>query len=117
MQVEPHRLVELAASSETLLADMLDDWEVAMVDIAGACSDLGDAAGTAGFVSAYGDAVVEAGGVVSSITQSLRLGVEGLVAAASEAVKADETVATELGRATQQVDGFVGQHGRGRGRS
>ncbi len=113
MQVEPHRLVELAASSETLLADMLADWEAATDELSTACAGLGDASGTANLTSAYGDALTEAGEVVTSITRSLGLGIEGLVAAASDAVKADETVAAELGRATRQVDGFGGQRGRG----
>ncbi len=47
MQVEPTRLVELAASSESILGSMVEDWAGALDDLSPACSTLGDATGTA----------------------------------------------------------------------
>ena len=114
MQVEPHRLVELAASSEAICEAMLQDWDDARDELAAACASLGDATGLLNLSSAYGDALLEAGEVVGAVTQSLSLGVEGLVAAADDATKADETVAVEMGRSGHRVDGAG--HGRGHGR-
>ena len=44
MQVEPAKLVELAASSETTLAAMEQDWASGLEDLSGACRALGGTA-------------------------------------------------------------------------
>ena len=116
MQVEPHRLVELAATSETVLTAMLADWDAARPDLEAACSALGDATGTLDVAYAYADSLADAGEVVGWLTQSLHLGVEGLVAAAQDVLRADDTVAEELHRTTNQVDDDGHVRGRGHGR-
>ena len=108
MQVEPTRLVELAASSEAVLTAMSQDWQRALDDLSGACEALGDAVGTHNVASSYADAAADAGEVVAALAEALQLGVTGLVEAAQDAVRADDTVAAELARATHLVsdDGF-----------
>ena len=109
MQVEPTRLVELAASSEAILAAMAQDWAAALDDLTDACAALGDAAGTRNVAASYADSLADAGEVVTALTGALGLGVEGLLDAAHDAVRADDTVAAELGRAAQQMDGGFGR--------
>ena len=90
MQVDPARLVELAASSENILTAMADDWAEAQADLATACASLGDAVGTASMTASYDDALAGAGDVIAALTRALGLGVVGLVDAAHDAVRADE---------------------------
>jgi hypothetical protein len=115
MQVEPTRLVELAASSEAILAAMAQDWASALDDLTDACAALGDAAGMRNVSASYADSLADAGEVVAALTGALGLGVEGLLEAAHDAVGADDTVAAELGRAARQIDdpGFGRMPGRG----
>ncbi len=103
MQVEPARLVELAATSETVLAAMRQDWADACADLGGACGSLGDAKGTLNVSSSYADSLADAGEVVAALAEALALGVAGLVDAAHDAVRADDAVAAELERAAHQV--------------
>lgn len=103
MQVEPTRLVELAASSESILVTMQRDWAAALDDLSAACSALGDATGALNVSSSYADALTDADEVVSGLTEALRLGVAGLVDAAHDALRADDTVATELDRTTRHL--------------
>ncbi len=110
MQVDPTRLVELAATSEAVLASMAQDWSTALDDLAAACSGLGDAAGTRNVASSYADSLTDAGEVVAALTQALGLGVDGLLDAAHDAVSADDTVASELDRAAHRM----GEGGFGR---
>ena len=110
MQVEPTRLVELAASSEAVLSAMAQDWSLALDDLAGACAALGDAAGMRNVAASYADSLADAGEVVAALTQALALGVDGLVDAARDAVSADDTAASELDRAAQRMgDGGFGR--------
>jgi hypothetical protein len=53
--------------------------------------------------------------VVTALAQALGVGIAGLVDAAQDAVRADDTVAGELARATHQLegDGFGTLPGRG----
>ena len=111
MQVEPTRLVELAASSENVLAAMLQDWAGALDDLSGACEALGDASGTMNVSAAYADSLADAGEVVSALTQVLGLGVAGLLDAAHDAVRADDTVAAELFRTQRRLDDSGPGHG------
>jgi hypothetical protein len=115
MQVEPTRLVELAASSESILTAMVRDWDEALDDLAGACRGLGDAKGAMNVTSSYADSLADAGEVVSALAESLALGVAGLVDAAHDAVRADDEVAAQLERATHQLGhgGFGRLPGRG----
>ncbi|MCW2739115.1 hypothetical protein [Nocardioides sp.] len=115
MQVEPTRLVELAASSETILDSMVQDWAVALDDLSGACQGLGDAKGTMNVQSSYADSLADAGEVVAGLAEALGLGVAGLVDAAHDAVRADDTAASELDRTTHQLGdgGFGRMPGRG----
>jgi ABC-type transporter Mla subunit MlaD len=115
MQVDPTRLVELAASSEAILAAMAQDWSDALDDLAGACATLGDAAGTRNVAASYADSLADAGEVVAALTQALALGVEGLLDAAHDAVSTDDTVASELDRAAHRMadGGFGRMPGRG----
>lgn len=110
MQVEPTRLVELAATSEGVLRSMAQDWSTALPDLAAACDELGDAAGALAVSTAYADSLADAGEVVAALVQTLGLGVAGLVDAAQDAVRADDAVAAELERAAHHValDGFAG---------
>ncbi|MDR7252005.1 ABC-type transporter Mla subunit MlaD [Nocardioides sp. BE266] len=115
MQVDPTRLVELAASSEAILDAMVQDWSTALDDLSRACANLGDAVGTRNVSASYADSLADAGEVVASLAETLALGVSGLVDAAHDAVRADDTVASELDRTTQQMaDGGFG-HRPGRG--
>ena len=100
MQVQPTRLVELAAASETVLDAMRQDWADAAADLADACVGLGDASGAANLAAAYADSLADAGEVVSGLASALGLGISGLVDAAQDAVRADDTVAAELDRAS-----------------
>jgi ABC-type transporter Mla subunit MlaD len=110
MQVEPTRLVELAASSEAVLSAMAQDWSTALDDLTGACAALGDAAGTRNVAASYADSLADAGEVVAALTQALALGVDGLVDAAHDAVSADDTAASELDRAAHRMgDGGFGR--------
>ncbi len=104
MQVEPTRLVELAASSEAILGAMTRDWAGALDDLVQACGALGDAAGTTNVAASYADSLTDAGEVVSALTEALGLGIAGLVDAAHDAVRADDTVAAELARATRHLE-------------
>jgi ABC-type transporter Mla subunit MlaD len=115
MQVDPTRLVELAASSEGILDEMAQDWQAAVDDLAMACAGLGDAAGTLNVAASYADSLADAGEVVTALAQALGVGIAGLVDAAQDAVRADDTVAGELARATHQLegDGFGTLPGRG----
>ena len=108
MQVDPARLVELAASSENILTARADDWAEAQADLAAACASLGDAVGTASVTASYDDALAGADDVVAALTRALGLGVVGLVDAAHDAVKSDETVASEITRSASsiQLGGF-----------
>lgn len=96
MHVEPARLVELAESSETILATMREDWAAAYDDLVGACGTLGDATGSMNISTSYADSLTDAGDVVAALTETLGLGVTGLVEAAQDALRADDTVANEL---------------------
>jgi hypothetical protein len=100
MQVEPAKLVELAASSETVLGAMRQDWANALEDLTDACAGLGDATGTANLASSYADSLADAGEVVTALADALDLGIAGLVDAAQDAVRADDAVAAELDRAS-----------------
>ena len=100
MQVEPARLVELAGSSERVLDAMRQDWADALDELAEACVALGDAAGTANLAASYADALADADEVLTSLAGALELGVAGLVDAARDALRADDSVAAELDRAT-----------------
>ena len=109
MQVEPTKLVELAASSESILAAMEQDWASAFEDLSGACLALGDATGTMNVSSSYADSLTDAAAVVAALVEALDLGVSGLVEAAHDAVRTDDTVAAELERAAHEVsDGGFG---------
>lgn len=103
MHVEPARLVELAESCETILATMRQDWAAAIDDLSGACGTLGDATGATNVSTSYADALADAGEVVAALTDALDLGVAGLVAAAQDALRADDTVATELDRTARHL--------------
>ena len=109
MQVEPARLVELAAVSETVLAAMTDDWAAVRADLSAACESLGDAAGALEVSTTYADSLAGAEEVVSALVATLGLGIAGLVDAAQDAQRADDTVATELDR----VAHLLQQHDRG----
>ena len=104
MQVEPARLVELAGSSERTLDAMRRDWADAVDELAGACTALGDAAGTADLAASYADALADADAVLASLAGAFELGVARLVDAARDALRADEVVAAEIDRATHRVD-------------
>lgn len=104
MQVEPAGLVELAATSESVLTAMRQDWAEALEDLAGACRSLGDAKGTLNVSTSYADSLADAGEVVTGIAEALGLGVAGLLDAARDAVRADDAVAAELDRAAHQLD-------------
>ena len=71
MQVDPTRLVELAASSESILTAMAHDWQAAADDLAEACAGLGDATGTPNVAASYADSLADAGEVVTALTQAL----------------------------------------------
>ncbi len=101
MHVEPARLVELAESSEAILATMRHDWAAACEDLSVACATLGDAAGATSVSTSYAAALADAGEVVAALTDALGLGLAGLVDAAQDALRADDTVATELDRAAR----------------
>ena len=115
MQVDPTRLVELAASSESILSAMALDWQAAAEDLAGACAGLGDATGTQNVAASYADSLADAGEVVTALMQALGVGITGLLDAAQDAVRTDDAVAAELARAGQQVsdEGFGTMPGRG----
>lgn len=104
MQVEPARLVELAASSEHVLDAMRNDWSVGLDELSGACSALGDNPGTVNLSASYADALTDAGEVVTSLADALELGITGLVDAAQDAVRADDMVAAELDRTSRALD-------------
>ncbi|MDZ5660897.1 hypothetical protein SFC79_03905 [Nocardioides sp. S-58] len=104
LQVEPTRLVELAAESEGTLAAMVEDWNTALDDLSAACTALGDAQGTLNVTSSYADSLTDAGEVVKALAQTLGMGVAGLLDAAHDAVRADDTVAAELDRTTHLVE-------------
>jgi len=115
MQVDPTRLVDLAASSESILSAMALDWQVAAEDLAEACAGLGDATGVQNVVAAYADSLADAGEVVTALAEALGVGIGGLVDAAQDAVRADDTIAAELARTAQQIsgEGFGSMPGRG----
>ncbi|MBI4901510.1 MAG: hypothetical protein HY829_13695 [Actinobacteria bacterium] len=115
MQVDPTRLVELAASSESILTAMALDWQAAAEDLAEACAGLGDATGAQNVTASYADSLADAGEVVTALTQALDVGITGLVDAAQDAVRADDAVASELARAAHQMsdEGFGTMPGRG----
>lgn len=115
MQVDPTRLVELAASSEAILAAMAQDWTAALDELTDACAALGDTTGMRNVSASYADSLADAGEVVAALTGALGLGVEGLLDAAHDAVRADDTVAAELGRAVRQIGdpGFGRMPGHG----
>ncbi|MBL0747040.1 hypothetical protein [Nocardioides baculatus] len=98
MQVDPTRLVELAATSEGILGAMVKDWQAAVEELDQACVGLGDATGTLNIAASYADSLADAGEVVTALVQALDLGITGLVDAAQDAVRADDTVAAELAR-------------------
>ena len=103
MQVEPSKLVELAESSEATLAAMQQDWALAVDQLSDACAGLGDADGMRNIASAYADSLTDAGETIGALSEALGLGVSGLIAAARDAVRADDTVAGELERAASQI--------------
>jgi hypothetical protein len=103
MQVEPTRLVELAESSERILGEMQQDWASAVEELASACEALGDATGVRNIASAYADSLTDAGETLTALSEALGLGVSGLLDAANDAVRADDTVAGHLGRAAHQI--------------
>ncbi|MFC7361227.1 hypothetical protein [Nocardioides astragali] len=110
MQVEPAKLVELAASSERILAAMQQDWASGLEDLSGACRALGDATGMTNVASSYADSLTDAAEVVAALVEALDLGVSGLVEAAHDAVRTDDTVAADLERAAHEVsDGDFGR--------
>ena len=115
MQVDPTRLVELAASSEGILADMAHDWQSVVDELGEACTGLGDATGAQNVAASYADSLADAEEVVAGLAQALGVGIAGLVDAAQDAVRADDTVAGELTRATHQLesDGFGRMPGKG----
>ncbi len=100
MQVEPAKLVDLAASSESILESMSTGWADAQEALTAACEGLGDAAGTMNVKAAYADSLTDAGEVVLALVQALEIGVTGLVDAARDALDADETVAADITRAS-----------------
>lgn len=109
MQVEPARLVELAASSESILTSMRQDWAMALADLTEACDGLGDVTGTDNLAAAYADSLADAGEVVAALSGALALGISGLVDAAQDAVRADDAVAAELDRASHLLtEGPIG---------
>ena len=105
MQVDPTRLVELAASSENSLTAMALDWQAAAEDLAEACAGLGDATGMQNVAASYADSLADAGEVVTALAQAHGVGITGLVDAAQDAVRADDTVAAELARTAHQIAG------------
>lgn len=105
IQVDPARLVELAASSETVLAAMVRDWALALDDLSGACAALGDASGTTPLSASYADALATAGELVGALAEALGLGVAKLLDAAHDAVRADDAVVAELQLTAHQLSG------------
>jgi ABC-type transporter Mla subunit MlaD len=103
MQVDPTKLVELADSSERILDEMRQDWSRAVEDLALACDALGDATGMRNIAASYADSLTDAGETLTALAEALEMGVTGLVDAARDAVRADDTVAVELGRAAHQI--------------
>lgn len=103
MQVEPTKLVELAESSESTLAAMQQDWALAVDQLASACAELGDADGMRNVAASYADSLTDAGETLAALSEALGLGVAGLIDAARDAVRADDTVAGELDRAASQI--------------
>ena len=66
--------------------------------------------------ASYADSLADAGEVVTALAEALGLGIAGLVDAAHDAVRADDAVAAELDRATQQLgDGGFGRPAGPRG--
>lgn len=118
MQVDPAKLVELAASSESILKAMASDWAKAQEELTAACEGLGDAVGTMNVKASYADSLTDAGEVVAALVHALGIGVSGLVDAARDAVDADETIASEITRASHsfQHGGFGSPPGHGGGR-
>ena len=115
MQVDPTRLVELAASCEGTLDAMAQDWAGAVDELAQACAGLGDATGTLDVQMAYAASLDDAAEVVAALSQALALGIAGLVDAAQDALRADDVVATELEWTAHQVadEGFGVARGHG----
>lgn len=105
MQVEPARLVELATSCERTLDAMLDDWSSAVDDLSVACDGLGDTVGALNVRSAYAGSLTDADQVVAALANTLGLGIAGVVAAARDAVRADDAAASELTRTSQVLGG------------
>lgn len=102
MQVDPAKLLELAESSERVLAEMQQDWAGAAEELASACDALGDASGVGNLASSYADSLADAGDTLVALSEAFGLGISGLVAAAQDAVRTDDTVAFELCRAAHQ---------------
>jgi len=118
MQVDPAKLVDLAVSSESILKAMANDWARAQEELVAACEGLGDAVGTMNVKASYADSLTDAGDVVGALVHALQIGVTGLVDAARDAVDADETIASEITRASHnfQHNGFGLPPGHGGGR-
>ncbi len=117
MQVDPTRLVELAATSERVLTEMAHDWQAAVDELGEACAGVGDATGTLDVATSYADSLADADAVVTALVTALGVGAAGLLDAAHDVVGADDTVAGELGRTAHQVEGeaFGAPPGRGGG--
>jgi hypothetical protein len=113
MQVDPARLVELAATSERVLAGLCADWAAARDEVAPACADLGDATGMRELATAYDAALVDADEAVTALAEALGIGVAGLLAAAQDAIAADDTAAAALEATAFGLDVPTGS-GRGR---
>jgi hypothetical protein len=65
--------------------------------------------------ASYADSLADAGEVVTGLVEALALGVAGLVDAAQDAVRTDDTVAGELARTAHQMseDSVGGPPGKG----
>ena len=104
MQVEPDQAGRAGRARPSASSTRWrQDWADAVDELAEACAALGDATGTANVAASYADALADAGEVVTALAEALELGVAGLVDAAQDAVRADDTVAAELDRAAHQL--------------
>ena len=115
MQVDPERLVDLAASCDDIVAGVGEAWAAELEHLEGACADLGDTEGAIALRATYDESLVAARDLVGSLTGALSVGVRGLVEAAHDAASADATVAVELSRTAARMndDPDLGPRGRG----
>ncbi len=99
MHVDPQRVVELAGRCDEAVQRLVGEWAEVGAGLRAAGDRLGEGRALSVVAQAYAEVLESADEVVWGLAHGLEGGVAALLDSARDVSQADETVASELGRA------------------